>query len=66
MRKGFGNVGFGATTGKTGVKGPLTPPLHRKGPQGVVGAPKVRGPRDMSVKGVGTAGHPSATPRPKR
>jgi hypothetical protein len=49
----------------TAIKGPLTPPLARQGPQGLVKAPKVRGPRDQSVKGVGTAGHPSATPRPK-
>ncbi len=56
---------FGSN-GKSGLKGPLTPPLQRHGPQGLVGAPKVRGPRDTSVKSVGTAGHPSATPRPKR
>ena len=60
MNKGFGNVG------KTGLRGPLTPPLHRQGPQGIVSKPKDRGPRDNSVKGAGTAGHPSATPRPKR
>ena len=46
------------------LKGPLTPPLHRKGPQGLVPRKKDRGPHDQSVKSVGTAGHPSATPKP--
>ena len=49
----------------TVVKGPLTPPLARQGQQGLVKRPADRGPRDQSIKGVGTAGHPSATPRPK-
>ena len=49
----------------TALKGPLTPPIHRQGPQGLVKRPADRGPRDQSVKEVGTAGHPAATPRPK-
>lgn len=50
----------------TALKGPLTPPHARKGPQGLVKRPKDRGPRDQSVKGAGTAGHPSKTPSPGR
>ena len=49
----------------TAIKGPLTPPLARQGPQGLVKRPTDRGPRDNSLKSVGTAGYPSATPRPK-
>jgi hypothetical protein len=51
----------------TALKGPLTPPLHRKqGPQGLVQRPKDRGPRDKSVHGTGTKGHPAPTPSPGR
>ena len=48
----------------TALKGPLTPPHARKGPQGLVKRPKDRGPHDQSVKSDGLKGHPAPTPSP--
>ena len=64
--KGLSNSEIGMAQASLGaaLRGPLTPPLHRKGPQGLVSRPADRGPRDQSLKSAGTGGHPSKTPRP--
>jgi hypothetical protein len=54
----------------TSTKGPLTPPLERQGPQGVIGPPPTRLPptetTPMPMRPIGPTprGNPSATPRP--
>ena len=53
----------GSTAAMTAIRGPLTPPLARQGPQGLVKAPQGARPAGSERQGeFGTTGHPSATP----